>query len=72
MERTEKAPAVYILASRYRGAIYVGETSALYLRVCDHRNETFDGHTKIKGIKILVWYAHFPSMDEAIQREKLL
>jgi len=32
----ETFPAVYILASRYRGTLYTGVTSALYLRVCDH------------------------------------
>jgi len=31
----EKFPPVYIL-SRYRGTLYTGATSALYLRVCDH------------------------------------
>lgn len=65
-------PAVYILASRYRGKLYVGVTSALYSRVCDHKNETFDGYSREHQIKSLVWYAHFPSMDQAIAREKLL
>jgi putative endonuclease len=72
MDEFEKSPCVYILANRYRGALYVGVTSALYLRVCDHKNGTFDGHTKALGIKSLVWYAHLPSMEEAIRREKLL
>jgi putative endonuclease len=72
MGEFEKYPAVYILANQYRGAMYVGVTSALYLRVCDHKNERFDGYTKEHQIKSLVWYAHFPSMNEAITREKLL
>jgi putative endonuclease len=72
MGEFEKYPAVYILANRYRGAMYVGVTSALYLRVCDHKNERFDGYTKEHQIKALVWYAHFPFMDDAIAREKLL
>jgi putative endonuclease len=72
MERSEKLPAVYILANRYRGKLYVGVTSALYLRVCDHKNETFDGFTKEHQVKTLVWYAHFHSMEDAIHREKLL
>ncbi len=68
----EKAPAVYILASRYRGALYVGVTSALYSRVCDHKNETFDGYTKERSLKTLVWYEHHITMEIAIRREKLL
>ena len=72
MDRFEKYPAVYIMANRYRGTLYVGVTSALYLRVCDHKNERFDGFTKQHGVKTLVWYAHFATMEEAIKREKLL
>jgi putative endonuclease len=60
MDWYEKLPAVYIMANRYRGALYVGVTSSLYLRVCDHKNELCDGFTKRHGIKTLVWYAHFP------------
>jgi putative endonuclease len=70
MFENEKHPAVYILASRYRGTLYVGVTSALYLRVCDHKNETYSGFTKQYGVKTLVWYAHYPDMELAIRREK--
>jgi putative endonuclease len=68
----EKAPAVYIMAKRYRGGIYVGVTSALYYRVCDHKNERFDGYTKQRELKTLVWYEHHLTMENAIRREKLL
>ena len=72
MDEFQKQPAVYIMASRYRGTLYVGVTTALYLRVCDHKNERFDGFTRQYNVKTLVWYAHFVTMDEAIHREKLL
>jgi putative endonuclease len=68
----EKHPAVYIMANRYRGTLYVGVTSALYNRVCDHKNEAFEGFTKTCGIKTLVWYEHHLSMEEAIKREKFV
>ena len=68
--RDEKAPAVYIMADIYRGGMYVGVTSALYLRVWDHKNERFDGYTKEHGLKNLVWYEHHISMENAIRREK--
>ena len=67
---TQKHPAVYILASRYRGTIYTGVTSELYNRVHHHKNELFEGFTKDYQIKLLVWYAHLPNMDEAIKVEK--
>ncbi|MEO6607157.1 MAG: GIY-YIG nuclease family protein [Aestuariivirga sp.] len=65
-----KLPAVYILASRYRGTLYVGVTSELYNRVHHHKNELFDGFTKDYQVKTLAWYSHLPSMDEAIRVEK--
>jgi putative endonuclease len=66
----EKHPAVYIMANRYRGTLYVGVTSDLYGRVSGHKNGTFDGFTKQYAVKILVWYANYPTMEQAIQREK--
>jgi putative endonuclease len=50
-----KHPAVYILASRYRGTLYTGVTSSLWQRVWDHKNERLEGFTKEYGVKILVW-----------------
>jgi putative endonuclease len=70
--RDEKAPAVYIMANRYRGTIYVGVTSALWNRVWEHKKERFDGFTRDNKIKTLVWYEHHLTMEDAIKREKLL
>ncbi len=68
--REEKQPAVYIMASRYRGTIYVGVTSALWKRVANHKNEFFEGFTKQYELKTLVWYEHHQTMEDAIRREK--
>ena len=68
----EKAPAVYIMANRYRGTIYIGVTSALWNRVTAHKSSTFDGFTKEYGLQILVWYEHHHAMENAIKREKQL
>ncbi|MDE2385885.1 MAG: GIY-YIG nuclease family protein [Alphaproteobacteria bacterium] len=65
-----KLPAVYILASRYRGTLYVGVTSELYIRIHNHKNELYDGFTKKYQVKTLVWYAHLANMEEAINVEK--
>ncbi|MFT3988223.1 GIY-YIG nuclease family protein [Aestuariivirga sp.] len=70
--RDEKFPAVYIMASRYRGTLYVGVTSALWTRVCEHKNEAFGGFTKQHNVKTLVWYEHHHTMEDAIRREKRL
>ncbi|MEI8178455.1 GIY-YIG nuclease family protein [Aestuariivirga sp.] len=66
----EKYPAVYIMASRYRGTLYVGVTSGLYDRVCAHKNGTTPGFTSDYGVHTLVWYEHWQTMEDAIRREK--
>ena len=66
----EKYPAVYIMANRYRGSIYVGVTSALWSRVCDHKNGTTPGFTSQYKVTTLVWYEHWRTMEDAILREK--
>lgn len=70
--RDEKQPAVYIVTNRPGGTLYIGVTSALWNRICDHKNGTFDGFTKKHGVDKLVWYEHHPSMPSAIHREKRL
>ena len=66
----DKFPAVYIMANRYRGTIYVGVTSNLYSRACDHKNGTTPGFTSDYKVHRLVWYQHLRTMDAAILREK--
>lgn len=70
--KDEKQPAVYIMANRYRGTIYVGVTSALWNRVSGHKNGVFKGFTSKYGLKMLVWYEHHPDMSAAIKRESQL
>ena len=65
----EKQPAVYIMASRYRGTLYTGVTSDLWTRVANHKNGTFGGFTTQYDVKTLVWYEHHETMDAAIKRE---
>ncbi|MCX8475223.1 MAG: GIY-YIG nuclease family protein [Sphingomonas sp.] len=68
----ERTPCVYILANRYNGAIYVGVTSNLVGRILQHREGTFEGHTKTYGIHRLVYYEVVETMEATIQREKQL
>jgi len=65
-------PAVYLLASRSHGALYVGVTSNLPLRVWQHRNDIAPGFTKRYGIHTLVWFELHPTMESAIGKEKAI
>jgi putative endonuclease len=67
-----KQPAVYILATKRNGTIYVGVTSDLIKRVWEHKNDTVEGFTKRYGVHHLVWYELHESMSSAIGREKRL
>ena len=67
-----KQPAVYILASKRNGTLYVGVTSNLVKRIWEHKNDMVAGFTKRYGIHRLVWYEVHETMDSAIQKEKRL
>ena len=67
-----KQAAVYILASKRNGTIYVGVTSDLRHRMAEHDQGLFDGFTRRHGIKLLVYYEMHATMDDAIRREKQL
>jgi putative endonuclease len=64
--------AVYMMASRKHGTLYIGVTSNLYARATDHREGSLPGFTKIYGCNRLVWCECFGSIVEAIQREKTM
>jgi putative endonuclease len=70
--REEKQPAVYIVSNRKHGLPYIGVTSALWNRIHDHKNGTFEGFTSKYKLSNLVWYEHHHSMEDAIRREKQL
>ena len=70
--KPEKQPTVYMLASRRHGTLYIGVTSDLCSRISAHKQGVVEGFTKCYGVKILVWFQTFDSMDEAIRREKQL
>jgi putative endonuclease len=66
----DKKPAVYILASKRNGTLYIGVTSDLTKRVWEHKNDVVEGFTKRYSIHRLVWYELHQSMESAITREK--
>jgi putative endonuclease len=68
----EIQPAVYILASKRNGTLYIGVTSDLCSRIVQHRDGSFPGFSKKYDVKILVWFQYLDSMPAAIKREKQL
>jgi putative endonuclease len=67
-----KQPAVYIMANKPNGTIYVGVTSDLVKRAYLHRNGLLDGFTKKYDCKSLVFFEIHQTMESAILREKQL
>jgi len=65
-----KQPAVYIVANKRNGTLYVGVTSNLPRRAYEHREGLASGFSKKYGCKILVWYEAHDDMISAISREK--
>ena len=65
-----REPAVYIMANRRNGTLYVGVTSNLAERVWQHRGGLTPGFTKRYGCQLLVWHERHERIDEAIRREK--
>ncbi|KIZ32653.1 MULTISPECIES: GIY-YIG nuclease family protein [Rhodopseudomonas] len=63
---------VYILASRYRGTLYVGVTNDLVRRLGEHKAGLVEGFTKTYKIDILVHVEQFGSLIEARAREHSL
>lgn len=64
--------AVYMMANKRHGTIYIGVTSQLIRRVDDHRESRIKGFTKKYGLHRLVWYELHESMVAAIRRETSL
>jgi len=65
-----KQAAVYILASKPNGTLYIGVTSDLAKRVWEHKNDSVEGFTKKYGVHRLVYYELHDYMPAAITREK--
>ena len=60
-----KSGCVYLMANHRRGRTYLGVTSNLPQRACQHRNKCIEGHSKDKDCVLLVWFAYFDDLQEA-------
>jgi putative endonuclease len=63
---------VYIITSQRSGTLYVGVTSDIARRVCEHRCRVVEGFTKRYGLKRLVWMEKHDTITAAIRREKTM
>lgn len=68
----KKLPAVYILASKRNGTLYIGVTSNLLKRIWEHKNDLVEGFTRKYGVHMLVHFELSDNMLAAIAREKQL
>ena len=68
----EMQPAIYILASKPNGTLYVGVTSNLIQRIWQHKNTLASGFTQRYGVHLLVYFEMHATMVDAITREKQL
>jgi putative endonuclease len=62
--------AVYMLATRKDGPLYVGVTNDLVRRVFEHRSGAVRGFTWQFNVHRLVWFELHDSIEAAITREK--
>jgi putative endonuclease len=67
-----KQPAIYIMANKLNGTIYIGVTSNLIQRAYLHKAKILKGFTSRYGCTTLVYYELFETMESAILREKQL
>ena len=72
MELTHSTTAVYMMASRKHGTIYIGVSGQFIQRIVEHREGLRDGFTRRYGVKRLVWFEMHEGIIAAIQREKSL
>lgn len=67
-----KNPAVYMLASKKNGTLYIGVTSDLVKRIWQHKNHIVSGFTEQHQVNRLVYFEQLDDMESAIMREKAL
>ena len=72
MDRSRKGGWVYMMANRRRGTIYVGVTSDLAARICQHRQGTGSDFCARYRLNLLVWAEQGDRIEDCIAHEKRL
>ncbi|NMM50737.1 GIY-YIG nuclease family protein [Marinigracilibium pacificum] len=69
----ERGGYVYILTNKYNTVLYIGVTSDIYSRIYEHKNSSNSGSfSKRYKLQKVIYYEYHPSIEEAIEREKVL
>lgn len=68
----DRQAAVYILASRRNGVLYIGVTSDLTKHTWQRKNTITKSFSNQYNVKRLVYFEQFDDMYQAIAREKQL
>lgn len=63
---------VYIVTNKPNGILYTGVTNNLARRIHEHREGMAESFTKKYGLKYLVYTEEYPTIEEAIHREKCI
>ena len=67
----EKKGFIYILFNKPNGTLYTGVTSNLKRRVFEHKSKMYkNGFTARYSVDKLGYFEEYPSIKEAIDREK--
>lgn len=67
-----KGGYIYIVSNKYRTTLYIGVTTDLAARSDQHKNGDGSKFTKKYQCTDLIYYEFFPTIVEAINREKQL
>lgn len=70
--RMRRGGYVYIMTNKRHGVLYIGVTSDIAARVTQHREGKGSMFTARYNCKRLVHLEHFPSIQDAIAREKAM
>ncbi|HEV7660051.1 MAG TPA: GIY-YIG nuclease family protein [Allosphingosinicella sp.] len=63
---------VYIMTNKPGGVIYIGVCADIVARVAQHRDGKGSAFCKRYNLKRLVYVEPYPTIDEAIRREKAM
>ena len=63
---------IYIITNEYNSVYYIGVTSNLPQRICEHKNKVVEGFSKQYNLTKLVYFESADSITAAIEREKYL
>ena len=68
----ERGGYIYILSNYHHTVLYTGVTSDLIRRIYEHKKGLGSSFTRRYKLSKLLYYESYPTIDEAIYREKSL